>query len=167
MGFKCLLEVMVLKINFNYINKKIIAGLLAGTMTLSLAGCGYDDKYEVNENGEVELVDTYSYDEVRNFYFLELKTNDGTASYLARQGIGFYQEIYDVYTNTYLGTIDYEKNRFVKPANVEIINLETLDSYLIGFNFIKSSYNKDDLDCLHQQIKENEKLEDNKQKVKE
>lgn len=159
MGFKCLLEVMVLKINFNYINKKIIAGLLAGTMTLSLAGCGYDDKYEVNENGEVELVDTYSYDEVRNFYFLELKTNTGTSSYLARHGDSHINRIYDVYTNVYLGTIDYDNNTFVEPENLEIINLEKLDSYLIGFNFIKSSYNKDDLDYLHQQIKENERLE--------
>lgn len=166
-----------MKIKIKYINKKIIAGLLAGTIALSLTGCTYyDGKYETNENGEVELIDTYSYDEVKEFYLLELKTSVGTTSYFVRkfkQGYVYYNDnnvayyTYDIYTNAYLGNVDYANNIFVEPENFEIINLETLDSYLIGLNFIKANYNIEDLKWLHNQIEESLKSKNGNQKIKE
>lgn len=186
MGFKCLLEVMVLKANFKYINKKIIAGLMAGTIMLSLSGCG-EPKYKEITTGIYELDGSVSLNDLKKYLLLELKINDKTDLYLAYEeklyedgtkinnlATGYYYEYINVFDKTVLYTYyrDNQKSESVQNENTLINVYENIEDYLVQFNEIKSSYTKEDLERILNRIKQNWQYNENnigadKQKVKE
>lgn len=176
-----------MKVNFKYINKRMVAGLMAGTIMLSLVGCG-EPKYKEITTGIYEMDGSVSLNDLKKYLLLELKINDKTDLYLAYTeringdgaknpgllNFGTYYKYINVFDNTALYTeyIDSPKKESVQNENTLINTYENIEDYLVQFNEIKSSYTKEDLERILNRIKQNWQYNKNnigadKQKVKE
>ena len=169
---------------FNNINKRVIAALMAGTMSLSFVGCSeIKDKYRWDDTEQVySLTDNYSLSELKfSVYLVETKQEnewdlhlsyvqsldyDGNYILNKRRVSTVYNVYHDVFTNEILYTENISNNN-VKNDNVYVNNYIDIDSYLVKYNLIKESYTEEDLKQLLEFIKKDYIFNYDKQKVKQ
>ena len=78
-----------MKINFKYINKNILAIIMAGSMVAPLSACSAGDDKVDSSKGMI-----YSYDQVSKYQIMELETPVGTQIYLTEETGIFTAEYY-------------------------------------------------------------------------
>ena len=144
---------------FNNINKRVIAALMAGTMSLSFVGCSeIKEKYRWDDTEQVySLTDNYSLSELKfSVYLVETKQENEWDLHLS-----------------YVQSLDYDGNYILNKGrvstvyNVYVNNYIDIDSYLVKYNLIKESYTEEDLKQLLEFIKKDYIFNYDKQKVKQ
>lgn len=135
---------------FGKINKKFLAGSLAFALTLT--GC---HSYKKNEDGEVYLDGTISYDDLSDYKLIEMSTLAGAKLYITKFSSDSY---YDVFTGLELFNMND------KETSNSLINEYKLGDYLVALNELKSEYNADDLKKVLSHINEEYKFESEKVK---
>lgn len=166
------------------INKRVIAALMAGTMSLSFAGCGeIKDKYRWDDTEQVySLVDNYSLNNLKfSVCLVEMKQENEWDLHLSyTQSLDYngdyiinkarvttvYNVYHDVFTNEIIYTENISNND-IKNDNVYVNNYIDIDSYLVKYNLIKESYDEEDLKQLLEFIKKDYIFNYDKQKVKQ
>ena len=164
-------------------NKRVIAALMVGTMSLPFAGCGeIKDKYHFDDAEKVySLSDSYSLNELKDYVCLvEIKQENEWNLYLSYvQPLDYYGNyiiatgkvttVYNVYHDVFTNEILYTENisnNDVKNDNVYVNDSLDIDSYLVKNNFIKENYTEEDLRRLLEFIKNDYTFNYDKQKVK-
>lgn len=168
----------------NNINKRVIAALMAGTMSLSFAGCGeIKDKYRFDDAEQTySLVDNYSLNNLKfSVYLVETKQEndwnlhlsyvqsldyDGSYILNKRRVSAVYNVYHDVFTNEILYTENISNNN-IKNDNVYVNDYADIDSYLVKYNLVKETYTEDDLKQLLEFIKKDYTFNYDIQKVKQ
>ena len=168
----------------NNINKRVIAALMAGTMSLSFAGCGeIKDKYRWDDTEQTySLVDNYSLNNLKfSVYLVETKQEndwnlhlsyvqalDYNGNYILNKGrvSTVYNVYHDVFTNEILYTENISNNN-IKNDNVYVNDYADIDSYLVKYNLVKETYTEDDLKQLLEFIKKDYTFNYDIQKVKQ
>lgn len=132
----------------NYMSRKMIALALAGIAIMTpLTACNYSK----NENGEVELSSAFDYSIVRKFEVTCLKVKGKEVLYLTRHhGAGC--KYYDIFTDKLIYH-NPEHNEGEHFDEMEFVSSEGLIQYLIIYNKLKANYNKEDLEELYENIK--------------
>ena len=67
-----------MKLNFKYINKKMLAGIMVGAVAFSIAGCGCEAKsnyVEISE-GVYELSNSIDFSELKDYQLVEMKVDN-------------------------------------------------------------------------------------------
>lgn len=155
------------------INKKLIASLLAVSLTTSLTGCDeqlnvgrYDWlEYQKDDSGMMVCNDVMVYDRIRHTKVVTFEFDGNKATYLA------YFVSYnngrdnqkDVYYNVFGGQVLYIKQD--KETKLKILEENDLTDYLVSYNKVQSTYTEQELKDILNQIKEDYKEEKDKQLV--
>lgn len=178
MGFKCLMEVMVAE--NKKLNKRIIAALMAGTMSLSFTGCGIKDKYTYDDHNKTyKLRDAYSLNDLKNeVHLIEIEKDNEAEIFLSYVELldssgknnewhfnpTKYFLYHDVLTNDVLYTKADDNENSIN-SNKLINDICGVESYLVSFNLIKEFYREDDMKELLERIKSVYTFSDSKEKV--
>jgi len=158
--------------NFNNINKRLIAGMLGGIMLatpLTLTGCN-SYEYVTEEDGNIYLDSDkmYSYNDVKDLRVINVKTKINENLYLVYIDRYFFADIpmdyHDVFTGKEI--IRNNSDGVVTTEGVELLSDEKIEQYLISYNMLKESYSVDDLEVLFEKIKQDVYSDNNKKLVK-
>lgn len=131
-----------MEIKIKYINKKIIAGLLAGTMALSLTGCG---KYSETSTGGYYLTGSYG--------FSELETAN---VYIQKNKVGVFVVILKNVSVEDSQLTGYEilTDARYRILNENVVMSFSLQDYLLSKKLINSSYCKNDFEKIYSMLNE-------------
>lgn len=147
-----------MNVNFKYISKKIVAGLMASTMILSTSGCG---KYSEIESGGYYLTAAYSFRELKTAKVYVQKNTAGASVVILRSA---YLE------DGYLCGYEILTDASYKTLQSDVIVNFNLQDYLLSKNLIDSSYSNDDFEKIYSMLKEeyiiNEQINEAKINVK-
>ena len=152
------------------INKKLLTGALVFTLiSTSFVACSAEGKfdYNVNEQGEYEVSGTLDYNNLKKCCFLVIKNNtyDTNEYYITYKTTNYYRgtitnhEYYDVLNNQLV--FDTKAN-----SSRNILLEENISDYLYATNNIKSTYTKEDVEEILDQLRQNYINKNNKQKAK-
>lgn len=144
-------------------NIKIFASALSLVMSTSfVSGCNKLQNYEYIENseGKMELEGEFSYTElITSGRVIEVSLFDKKELYIVRKSktIGRYSTsnrtyYYNIFNNNLLLQLDYE-GKVVGDTQIDIINESALSDYLIYYDEIKNTYDKEDLERILNKIK--------------
>lgn len=157
------------------INKRFIVSSIALTLLPSiLTGCSaYGFKYEEDDNGQVVLTGTISYEYLKECYYVEIENPDydkieyyiaskdnvlSIQYYGTKKVVGY--RYYDLLTNREIyqrNKDDYNyNNESSNKTNRKFIKEVKVEDYLLSENFIKNAYTADDVKQVFDAIKENE-----------
>lgn len=158
----------------NNINKRI----LIGTITLALVngsfvGCSsvQSFQYSTNEQGEIVTEGTTDYNYLKECYFIVVENPDYemTEFYIASKVQRYYSHL--PVSDTYYYSVLNGKEVYSTVDNAEsnrTLKFETkLDDYLFSMNEIKSTYTKEDVEIILDQMEKNYIKENDKELVKE
>lgn len=155
------------------INKKLIAGLLAVSLTTTLSGC--DERanvghyswleYEKDDSGMLVCKDVMVYDSIRQTKVVTFEFDGKRATYLA------YFVSYNAgrddqkeeYYNVFGGQVLYIKQD--KETKLKTLEENDLTDYLVSYNKVQSTYTEQELKDILNQIKEDYEQEKDKQLV--
>lgn len=148
------------------INKKILAsGLVLTFLTTPLVGCSNLNttfEYSVNEQGQCEASGTISYNELKKCYFIGVKDHqeDDIEYHIAYDQTNRCSVFKDIFTCAWVyGSLN--------PNDRILLTHEKLEYYLLKIDNIKTSYTKEDVEEILEQVKKIYLEEDNKELVKE
>ena len=155
------------------INKKLIAGLLAVSLTTTFSGCdersnvGHYNwlEYKRDDSGILVCNDVMVYDAIRHTKIVTFDVDGKQATYLAyfaSYNVGRYNQS-DVYYNVFGGQVLYKKQD--KETKLTILEEEKLTDYLVVYDKIQNTYTEQELKDILNQIKEDYKEEKDKQLV--
>lgn len=136
---------------FGYLNRKLAAGSLALALSItSLTSC---HSYKENENGEVYLDGTISYEDLSDFKLIEMKTLAGNRLYITNFSS---EKYYDVFTGLVIHDLK-DKNT----ANC-LVHEYKLGDYLVALDELKTEYTSDDIKKVLEHIDQEYKTETEK-----
>ena len=143
------------------INKKLIAGLLAVTLTTSLVGCTVSRGMQaaVTAKGEKTYLNA-QYNEMGNWKVVVFELNNDEFCYLVEKvtkaGISNY---YNIFGGQRLYTEGNEN------SDINVVLESSLTDYLIAYDKVQSEYTEQELKDILEQIRENYKTQKEKQLV--
>lgn len=156
------------KVKFGYVNKKLVAGLLSlGLVSSTLVGCPAvtlsQVEYKTDENGYIVSIEgTISEALLHDCSFSKVTNNITEETYYTIVVDCF--SSYDASYNSY----DLFTDQNLTKGNFEIEQIDSVDTYLIAFNKLKSEYTDEDLrGILNEFIAIQEKKEEDKKLIKE
>ena len=153
------------------INKKLVSGLLALTLTTTgLSGCvQYNNfDYSVNEQGEYQVSGVVDYELFKNYRFIviENEKNNMNEFYIckAKHFTPTYGRHYYVYIDVFNNQKVFNENKIDDMR--DLVTFETLENYLYETDNIKEFYTIDDIKQIFNEMKANYLKENSKQLVK-
>lgn len=174
-----------MKLNFKYINKKMLAGIMVGAVAFSIAGCGCEAKsnyVEISE-GVYELSNSIDFSELKDYQLVEMKVDNKVDLYVTYQkekifdgvyidGVTYSLDYITMYYNVLNNEIIYtnydidQKENSIKNENT-LLKEENMFDYLIAYNEIQDSYTKEDIERILGKIKKDWNFTDQKENSKE
>lgn len=150
-------------------SKKYIARAVIGCIVVGGIAVGsskykiYKDnnfKRVVTEEGEYDLENFISYDNLISYELVEVKTITGDNKLFIAKEDSF--KLVGTYNDIFSGKVIAEDN-----ADTEIVNVGQISDYLIAYDMIKARYFKEDIETLLDKIEEDYVIEKDKTLVKE
>lgn len=146
----------------NNINKKLIACTLVFTfVTAPLVGCK-SDRTEYKLNKQI-VSNKFDYESLKEYYFLviENSTYDVNEYYIVYKTKHYpsHGSSYITYNNAFSDEVVFNTEN---SEAREILVCDRIEDYLLGTNNIKTSYAKEDIKILLNQLKENFKQNNKK-----
>ena len=175
-----------MKGNFKYINKKMLAGILVGAITFSVAGCGCEAKpnYVETSKGVYELSNSIDFSELKDYQLVEMKVDNKVDLYVTYQkqknvgGVYYSPDYITMYYNVLNNEIIYtiydvnqeddvnQEENSIKNENT-LLKEENMFDYLIAYNEIQDSYTKEDIERILGKVKKDWNFTDQKENSKE
>lgn len=170
-----------MKGNFKYINKKMLAGIMVGAITFSVAGCGCEAKpnYVETSKGVYELSNSIDFSELKDYQLVEMKVDGKVDLYITEKNTKTLAVYYakksaqlvtyhNVLNNEIIYTVydDPKKENNVENKNT-LLKEENMFDYLIAYNEIQDSYTKEDIERILGKIKKDWNFTDQKENSKE
>lgn len=147
------------------INKKLIAGLLAVSLTTGLTGCRvyYGMESEISEGGHTVYVNA-KYNDMHNWKVIAFDFNGVQSFYLAEKITmnGKFSTTISYY-NIFGGQCLYTEGN--ENTELSILMEANLTDYLITYDRVQSEYTEQELKDILNQIREDYKQEKDKQLV--
>lgn len=170
-----------MKLKIQYINKKMLAGIMLGAVAFSIAGCGCEAKsnyVEISE-GVYELSNSIYFDDLKTYQLVEMKVDGKVDLYITEKNTKTLAVYYakksaqlvtyhNVLNNEIIYTVydDSKKENNVENKNT-LLKEENMFDYLIAYNEIQDSYTKEDIERILGKIKEDWNFADQKENSKE
>lgn len=140
------------------INRKLIAGLLAVSLTTSLSGCIKKNdprflEYTKDKTGNISYSGTMNYFYLSNVKFVVLETNDVRTMYLASLSIIDYGKETEkrIYRNIFGGQVLYDTSN--KNLDSKIVEEMNIIDYLTSYNEIRQEYTERELKDILENMK--------------
>lgn len=162
--------------------KKNLVRTTIGLVTLGVIGTGiyYSNKITresnfkriTTETGEYDLENFISYDNLKDYSLVEVKTitkeNKLFIAELkeANKISGNVYELTNIDSITHCNDIFTGKN-IIEGDYTKIVNLQSIEDYLVAYDLIKAKYSKEDIETLLEKIKEDYEFTKEKTLVKE
>ena len=151
--------------------KKLLTySLVAGLGLSTLTGCESDFSYNTGDNGQIEVSDTISYNNLAKCRFLVLHyPNNNMQLYMAkkvsyRKNGNLYKNYYDIETNQRLLLIINDSSE--KDYGLESYEEFSVENFLIEHKYQKNEYTIEDIRKYINEFKEEYQNNKNKQLIK-